>query len=221
MKKLTRASPVVAVLLLFILAALSACGPSDLSEPSVSDSVGSPPSDSTSAELSAAVAADLTFVRQEEKLARDVYLTLFERWGATSFSSIAQSEQQHMDVMQGLLATYSVADPVADAERGVFVDPMLQGLYGELVSRGETSLTAALAVGADIEDLDLVDIETRLGSGPPADVVAAYQSLMKGSRNHLRSYVSQLSGAGASYAPTYLTTEAYAAIIASAHERGP
>jgi hypothetical protein len=219
MKKSTRASPVVAVL--FILAALSACGPSDLSEPSVGDA----PSDGTtgvaSSELSAAVAADLTFIRQEEKLARDVYLTLFERWGAPSFSSIAQSEQQHMDVMRGLLATYGVADPVADAGRGVFVDPMLQGLYGELVTRGETSLTAALAVGADIEDLDLVDIETRLGSSPPADVVAAYQSLMKGSRNHLRSYVSQLSGAGASYSPTYLTTEAYAAIIASTHERGP
>lgn len=83
-EKSTRTSPVVAVLL-FLLGALSACAPADLSDPSVSDSMGDAPSDSTSggasAELSAAVAADLTFIRQEEKLARDVYLTLFERWG--------------------------------------------------------------------------------------------------------------------------------------------
>ncbi|MDP2030099.1 MAG: DUF2202 domain-containing protein [Thiobacillus sp.] len=49
---------------------------------------------------------DLLFMREEEKLARDVYLTLYETWGLAVFSNIASSEQSHMDALLKLLRTY-------------------------------------------------------------------------------------------------------------------
>ena len=39
----------------------------------------------------------ILYMREEEKLARDVYLTLYELWGAEIFANISESEQQHMD----------------------------------------------------------------------------------------------------------------------------
>ena len=63
------------------------------------------------ATLSATEAADLTFQREEEKLARDVYLTLYNRWGATIFNNIAGSEQKHTDTMLKMLLKYELSDP--------------------------------------------------------------------------------------------------------------
>ena len=191
------------------------CGPAD------SALAATEATETVEASLSSSIAADLTFIRQEEKLARDVYLALGEKWGLPIFSNIAQSEQQHMDVMLTMLSRYRLPDPVAGHARGVFVDPFLQDLYGRLIARGEESLVEALKVGADIEDLDIVDIRTRLGSSPPRDVTNAYQNLMKASRNHLRSFVGQLTSRGATFTPTYLTLEEYQAIISTPKERGP
>lgn len=203
--------------MLLVAPILAGCGPSDSADPGSTSEA----TDVAEASLSTRVAADLTFIRQEEKLARDVYLALSEKWGLPIFSNISRSEQQHMDVMASLLSRYRLADPVAGAGRGVFVDPLLQGLYVDLVARGQTSLVEALKVGADIEDLDIVDIRTRLGSSPPRDVVNSYQNLMKASRNHLRNFVGQLTGMGGTYTPTYLTLEEYQQIISTPNERGP
>jgi hypothetical protein len=54
---------------------------------------------------------DLLFMREEEKLARDVYLTLHDIWGTPVFANIATSEQQHMDAILKLLNTYKLPDP--------------------------------------------------------------------------------------------------------------
>ncbi len=203
--------------MLLVATTLVACGPSDPTDSSLTAEA----TDVAQSALSSRVAADLTFVRQEEKLARDVYLALNEKWGRPIFSNISQSEQQHMDVMASMLSKYHLADPVAGAGRGTFVDPLLKGLYTELVARGQTSLVEALKVGADIEDLDIVDIRTRLGSSPPSDVTTVYQNLMKASRNHLRNFVKQLTVNGGTYTPTYLTLEEYQHIISTPMERGP
>ena len=37
----------------------------------------------------------LSYMREEEKLARDVYLALYEKWGIRTFLNIAKAEQQH------------------------------------------------------------------------------------------------------------------------------
>ena len=170
--------------------------------------------------LSQAETAGLLFVREEEKLARDVYTTLFASWQAREFVSIAASEQRHMDAVKALLDRYSVTDPVGTNPVGVFTEPRLQSLYDELVTRGRLSMVDALTVGATIEDLDLRDVSAELAEADDVDLDTVYQNLAKGSRNHLRAFVAALAVQGASYAPQYIDAESYAGIITSAWERG-
>ena len=62
--------------------------------------------------LSADEQADLLFMREEEKLARDTYLTFYEQYETlTVFSNIASSEQMHMNAILKLLKKYKLPDP--------------------------------------------------------------------------------------------------------------
>ena len=166
----------------------------------------------------------LLFVREEEKLARDVYLTLDDRYGQKVFENIAtKAEQQHMDVMGTLVARYNLVDPVTDNTVGVFTDPALLGLYQDLVMRGSTSLLAALNVGGFIEEYDINDLqeaidEAKAGSNP-ADIILAYENLMCGSRNHLRAFVGQVQKNNATYTAQLLPQASVDAIVATSEEQ--
>ena len=46
---------------------------------------------------------DLKFLREEEKLAHDVYLFSFEKYQINIFNSISQSEQTHTESVLALL----------------------------------------------------------------------------------------------------------------------
>ena len=63
----------------------------------------------------------ITYIREEEKLARDVYITLYELYpAATIFETISESEQRHMDAIQSLIAKYELTDPVEGLLVGKF-----------------------------------------------------------------------------------------------------
>lgn len=172
-------------------------------------------------DLTTAEQAGLLYMREEEKLAHDVYVTLGEQWNVPVFQNIPQSEQTHMDAVKLLLDRYGLADPATGKAVGVFTDAKLQGLYNELVAKGSQSLDAALTVGATIEDLDIVDLQTYLEQTDKADIQLVYENLMKGSRNHLRAFTQTLSRqAGTSYTPQYLSQEAFTAIVNAPMERG-
>lgn len=163
----------------------------------------------------------LLYMRGEEKLARDVYLTLSKQWQLPIFGNIANSEQRHTSAIKVILEKYQIADPYAQQDMvGVFHHREFINLYQQLVANGQQSLVAALQVGATIEDLDIVDLEKTLAATDNLDVKFVYQNLMRGSRNHLRSFVELLNRNNGSYTPQYLTTEAYQAIINSPKERG-
>ena len=131
-------------------------------------------------------------------------------------------EQRHLDRVGELLAKYEIADPIGDDKVGSFQDPKLQKLYDELVAKGSTSVTAALQVGATIEDLDLFDLETALSEVVDSeDIRQVYLNLAKGSRNHMRAFTSQLAAHDATYQAQYISGEDYEAIVNSAWERGP
>jgi hypothetical protein len=152
----------------------------------------------------------LVYVREEEKLAHDVYLFLFDRWGLQVFENIASSELSHTEAVRTLLASYGLEDPAADAAAGVFTNPELQGLYDQLTARGSQSLAEALKVGATIEEIDILDLQARLSAGLPDDVRLAYENLLSGSYNHLSAFTSTLTRqTGEVYAPQFLTAEAY------------
>jgi hypothetical protein len=172
-------------------------------------------------ELSSDELASLQFMREEEKLARDVYRTMDDRWGLRIFRNIATAEQRHMDAVLALLLKYEVADPVLDDATGALVNPELAELYGELVDLGNESIVDALRVGATIEDVDIADLLTALETADNEDVRTVYQNLLKGSRNHLRAFVSLLAANGVTYEPQYIDPLLYEEIVGSASEQGP
>lgn len=133
-------------------------------------------------------AADMAFMREEEKLARDIYLTLAETWEMAPFTAIAAAEQKHMNAMLRLLNNYRLPDPAAGKLIGEFANPDLQALYDTLVAQGVQSPAAALKVGALIEEVDIGDNIAAIATSSKADVDAVYERLMCGSRNHLRAF---------------------------------
>ena len=86
----------------------------------------------------------ITYMREEEKLARDVYLTLYEEYGAPIFANISESEQRHMDAIKRLIVKYGLKDPVTDGDVGEFANPDFAQLYKDLVGQGEENYCAAL-----------------------------------------------------------------------------
>ncbi len=170
--------------------------------------------------LTEADAEGILFMREEEKLARDVYLTMYDTWGLAIFQNIARSEDTHMAAIKTLIDRYGLEDP-ASPEIGVFTDPTLQQLYDQLVEQGSQSLEEALRVGAAIEEIDIIDLQERLEQTEQADIQIIYNSLMKGSRNHLRAFVTTLEQlTGDTYAPQYLDQTTYDEIVSSPRETG-
>ena len=165
---------------------------------------------------------DLIHMREEEKLARDVYLTLSKRYRLPVFRNIARSEERHMKMVGLLLKKYNIPDPVAETgdRIGVFKSPELQKLYNELVQRGSKSLIDALKVGATIEDLDIKDLEEALARTDNEDIRTVSQNLMKGSRNHMRAFVRLLRAFGSNYTPQYISVAEFNRIVNSEKERG-
>ena len=117
-------------------------------------------------------ATHLTFMRSEEKLARDVYLTFAEMYqgapAADVFTNIGDgSEQTHTDAVRDMLESYGLEDPNPDANDlpsniGIFTGGeyawYFRVKYSDLVAAGGVDLLSALYVGALIEELDMNDI---------------------------------------------------------------
>lgn len=159
-------------------------------------------------------------MREEEKLAHDVYTTLGEQWGMNIFGNISDSEQTHTDSIKTLLDRYQLADPVQSQQVGVFTMPEMQALYDNLVAKGQVSLVEALKVGATIEDLDIYDLEIAINETEKPDIITVYKNLQKGSRNHLRAFERQLNRNNETYTPSYISNEEFQEIINSSQEKG-
>ena len=158
--------------------------------------------------LSPAEAADIAWMREEEKLAHDVYRALYDKWQLPVFERIAESESRHMAAMARLIVRYGLNDPVR-SESGRFTHADLQALYDQFLTRGLRSVNDALAVGAEIEDRDLADLYASLEQTDKEDIRRVYSHLARASANHLRSFVRHLDRQGISYTPKYLSAAQY------------
>ncbi len=143
------------------------------------------------AEITEAEAITLVFMREEEKMARDVYITLYETWQTPLFANISKAEQQHMDQIKALLDSYELPDPALEAV-GVFANSDIQALYDSLIERGNTSQIEALQVGALVEEVDIADLEKAIAETENPALERMYTNLMNGSYNHLRSFVRNI-----------------------------
>lgn len=172
-------------------------------------------------ELSAAEAEALQFMREEEKMARDVYLALYAIWGVPVFDNIAASEQAHMDAVGYLLDSFGIADPAAGQAQGVFTNPDLQALHDQFVGQGSESLAAALLAAGAIEETDILDLQARLAQTENTAVTQVFENLLLGSENHLRAFAGNYERqTGEAYQPQLLSQDAYQAIINATSGRG-
>lgn len=173
-----------------------------------------------SGELVVSDSSSLIFMREEEKLARDVYRFFFEKYGLSVFDNISNSEQRHMDAIKVLLDRYQLTDPVTDNSPGVFKDTLLASLYNSLTQKGSESAVEAAKVGMLIEEIDIRDLEERFSATVSEDVLWVVGNLTRGSRNHLRGFNGYLVSQSVVYTPAILTQEVYNAIVSSPVERG-
>lgn len=157
----------------------------------------------------------LMFMREEEKLARDIYAEMNSIYNVRIFQNIGGSEQTHMNSVKALLDKYSIEDPVSEDVHGIFVNTELQSLFQELLAQGKTSFTDALKVGAIIEEVDIIDLIEELSNAEVdnQDIRLVYNNLLKGSANHLRAFVKNLSANGINYTPQYLSADLYEKIM--------
>ena len=164
--------------------------------------------------------AALLFMLEEEKLARDTYTYLEDLWELNQFSNIKKSEQSHMNAILVLLDQYDISYSLL--AYGEFNNPDIQKLYDQFIEYGSENKAKALEVGANIEDLDIVDLAKFIDATTNSAMIQVFESLQCGSRNHLRSFVNAIELSGNTYEPQYLTQEDYTLIINDSQEQcGP
>ena len=161
----------------------------------------------------------IKYMREEEKLARDVYVNMYAKYNSGPFNNIIKAEQTHMDLVKELLTKYNIEDPVSNDESGSFINSELKDLYTKLIEQGNISLVDALKAGALIEETDINDLDKLLKSTQNKDIKDTYDYLRHGSENHLRAFVRNLKTNGIEYSPVLLLKEDYDKIITSENSR--
>lgn len=156
---------------------------------------------------------DLSYLREEEKLARDVYLYNKELYGLNIFGNISSSEQTHMDKVLELLELAGLEDPMKSNSIGEFNNAELAALYTELTEQSSVSVVEALKVGALIEDLDIDDIEKMMTHTTNTSVLKVYSNLVCGSKNHIRAYTNNIENNGETYTPQFISVDYYNQIL--------
>jgi hypothetical protein len=137
-------------------------------------------------------AKTLRFMREEEKLARDVYQAMYEKWQLSVFRNITASENTHFEAVGTLLTRYNVSDPAAGLAAGVYSDPTLTQLYQQLMAKGSASVEDALEVGVLIEKTDIADLEKGIAGTDRADIKRVYTNLMNASYSHQEAFETNL-----------------------------
>ncbi len=165
-------------------------------------------------EMAEATGAEgLLYMAEEEKLARDVYLALYEMWGNRVFLNIAKAEQQHMDALSAVLNDKEMDNPIETSEIGVFHNTEIAKLYDSLVAQGSTSIEEAFLVGAIIEDLDIYDLQRSIEGTDDEVEIWVYNNLLRGSENHMRAFVRQLDRYGLDYTARYISDTELSTIL--------
>ena len=163
----------------------------------------------------------IAHMREEEKIARDVYITLYKKWGIKTFDNIKNAEQRHMDLVKVLIDKYGLEDSMVDNTVGVFKTKEFQDLYNSLIEKGMKSEIEAIKVGLTIEDLDIYDLDRYLAQTDNQDIQNIFEKLNEGSFHHAQAYTRQLERYnGGDYKPQYLNQERWDEVLDSENVHG-
>lgn len=165
-----------------------------------------------------AASPDLLHLREEEKLARDVYTRLASSSKEPIFRNIARAESQHMRSIEQLARAGNAGPLNLNDTPGEFAFPEYQQLYETLVASGSRSPLDALKVG-EIEEMDIADLRQIMAQSTDPQARRVLEHLMQGSQNHLRAFASQIARRGASYNAEFLSQSDFDQ-IANASGRG-
>ncbi len=195
----------LSITLIWLIAALfcanlSAAGPGEQNYPQAGD-------------LDSRETSDLLLMREEEKMARDVYIKFDDHWNDKIFRNISRSEQRHMDAMLTMLNYYGLPDPVGDNEIGEFTSQNIATLYGQLLDRGYTSHLEALQTAAYVEEIDIRDLRASISYTDELPLLNSYTNLLAGARNHLRVFVARIRAEGVEYVAQVLSQEDVEGIV--------
>ncbi|MDN5341146.1 MAG: hypothetical protein PWP28_21 [Oceanotoga sp.] len=154
----------------------------------------------------------ILLMREEEKLARDVYDYFANLYNSKIFYNISNSEQKHTDSVKNIIEKYNLEDPFINSA-GVFENEELQNIYNDLIEKGSNSYIDALKIGAMIEELDIKDIRDSLNYIDNEDIIFVFNNLEKGSVNHLNSFMKNIEKLNSQYSPIYLSEDEFYKLI--------
>jgi len=163
----------------------------------------------------------IAYMGNEERLAYDIYMNLYEYHDTNSNTQIMQlqtiaqnAEKTHVGIVQALVQKYdlgeddlsnvetAVADnsvAFEDMPRGEYDIPAIQELYNLLYDKGIASKQAALEVGCMVEVVDVDDLDEYIElaeESHAADVVEAFTVLRDGSYSHYWAFDKGLKNMG-------------------------
>lgn len=156
-------------------------------------------------------ALSLQFMREEEKLAGDVYKFYTRTFGGNVFSNISKSEDQHTSAIARLLVYFKLSDPVLTESK--FSNPDLQQLYLKLTGADITDIKGAIKNGLLIEELDIKDLKERINLTSNQNIINVYQRLLQGSQNHLRAFYRQAIANNITYTPVFISQSEFDSIV--------
>jgi len=159
----------------------------------------------------------LLYMLEEEKLAHDIYVEMYAKWGLMPFSNISKSEKYHNQLIQNLLDSFNIEYKNYETS-GEFENQAIQKLYNNLLEKGNISVENAIIVGATIEELDILDLENRLLLTENSSIKSTFDILIMGSKNHLRAFNRNIISHSIDYEPQYLSLEYYNEIIDSKNQ---
>jgi hypothetical protein len=145
-----------------------------------------------------AEAEGLLFMREEEKLARDVYSYLYLKYKLPVFNNISKSENVHMTAVLNLINGFKITDNSTN-NPGEYTNTHITELYNQLITMGNLSIIDALKVGVLIEETDIADLQKELLTVENASVKTVYSNLLKGSEAHLKAFTWNLKVRGVVY----------------------
>ncbi|HHH19666.1 MAG TPA: DUF2202 domain-containing protein [Campylobacterales bacterium] len=167
-----------------------------------------------SSTLSQELKDSITYMYNEEKLAKDVYLDVYEVQKVQQLYNIAtKSEVLHQEAVNELAKKYDLnitLYPETEApydisveayESGKYSVAHIQELYDMLYDKGIQSTQDALEVGCIVEVTDIDDLDTYIEQATASnasDVLEVFNFLRDGSYNHYWAFDKGLKNMGVS-----------------------
>ncbi len=161
----------------------------------------------------------LAYMWNEEKLAKDIYMTLYNLYSDNPYSKVlynisTRSESTHQGMVEYLAQKYdlNITNPPTYAEHydenelekygvGEFFVNEIQNLYNTLYEKGSQSMQDALEVGCMVEVTDVDDLNERIAEANASgalDLVTVFENLRQGSYNHYWAFDRALKNMGVS-----------------------